>query len=269
MEFQLPVEVAKIAEGVSAEKRNELQTLLNQVFDGVSKMREQIDSVSVSNENDIVNMKLAGILRLGVEKVRLYAEKVFDAKSAEVKQQMLSYTTEDYLWLKAKQTMQILTKEIEENARWKEETRQRFDLEQKELEIQQRILKISSVAPFITRSEVEFMGNESFKAFYLGLEKSHNDRIEAERKADEERIAKEKAVALHNSRKEQILPYWLLIPFANRNDDFSTLTESEWEERFQWCVSEKKKDEANAILADVKTLLGKISVFITDKTSKL
>jgi hypothetical protein len=59
---------------------------------------------------------------------------------------MLSYKTEDQLWLKAKQTMQILTKEIEENARWKEETRQRFEAEQKELkaEINEEVITQSS-----------------------------------------------------------------------------------------------------------------------------
>lgn len=36
---KLPEELAQIANGVSAEKRNEVQTVLNQVFQGVSKMR--------------------------------------------------------------------------------------------------------------------------------------------------------------------------------------------------------------------------------------
>ena len=34
----LPEEVSKIAENVSAEKRNEVQSVLNHVFNGVSKM---------------------------------------------------------------------------------------------------------------------------------------------------------------------------------------------------------------------------------------
>ena len=113
----LPEEVSKIAENVSAEKRNEVQSVLNHVFNGVSKMREQLDSVIVADHNDKVNMKLANTIRLGVRQVRLEAEKTFDAKRSEVQAQMLSYKTEDQLWLKAKQTMQILTKEIEENAR--------------------------------------------------------------------------------------------------------------------------------------------------------
>lgn len=199
----LPQEVSQIAENVSVEKRNEVQSVLNHVFNGVSKMREQLETVVVQDENDKTNMKLANTIRLGVRQVRLDAEKTFDAKRAEVQAQMLSYKTEDQLWLKAKQTMQILTKEIEENARWKEETRQRFEAEQKELKTQQRMLQVSKVAPEMPRAEFENMSDESFAIFYAGIEKQYNDRIEAERKAEEERIAKEEAEA--EAREQQRL----------------------------------------------------------------
>jgi len=189
----LPAEVQQIAENVSVEKRNEVQSVLNHVFNGVAKKREQLETVVVADENDRVNMKLANTIRLGVKNVRLSAEKTFDAKRAEVQQQMLAYKTEDSLWMKAKQTMQILTKEIEENARWKEETRARFEAEQKELETQKRMLRVQKVAPEITRNEFENMSNEVFEKFATGLEKAYTDKIEAEAKAEEERIAKEKA----------------------------------------------------------------------------
>jgi len=191
----LPNEVAEIAKNVSVEKRNEVQTVLNHVFNGVAKMREQLDGVTVTDANDKVNMKLANTIRLGVRHVRLEAEKTFDAKRADVQQQMLSYKTEDSLWLKAKQTMQILTKEIEENARWKEETKERFEAEQKELKTQQRMLKVAKVAPEMLRSEFENMSDETFEMFFTGIEKAFNDKIEAEKKAEEERLAKEKADA--------------------------------------------------------------------------
>lgn len=196
----LPKEVAQIAENVSIEKRNEVQDVLNKVFNGVSKMREQLNSVTVSDHNDKVNMKLANTIRLGVRQQRLDAEKIFDAKRDEVQSKMLSYKTEDSLWLKAKQTMQILTKEIEENARWKEETKERYEAEQKELKAQQRLLKVSKVAPEIGRSEFENMSDETFEMFYSGIEKTYNERIEAEAKAEIERIARERAEAEERER---------------------------------------------------------------------
>lgn len=201
----LPAAVAQIAESVSVEKRNEVQTVLNHVFNGISKMREQLDSVAVVDENDKVNMKLANTIRLGVRQVRLDAEKTFDSKRAEVQQQMLSYKTEDQLWLKAKQTMQILTKEIEENARWKEETKERIEKEKKELRTEDRRLKVIQFVPTgtdMTTDSFSEMTDEMFTIFLSGLEKSHNDKLEAERKAEEERIAKEKAEAEAKAKME-------------------------------------------------------------------
>jgi serine kinase of HPr protein (carbohydrate metabolism regulator) len=76
-------------------------------------MREQLDSVNVADEFDKASMKVANTIRLNVRQVRLEAEKTFDKKREEVQAQMIGFKTEDALWLKAKQTMQILTKEIE------------------------------------------------------------------------------------------------------------------------------------------------------------
>lgn len=199
-QIQLPAEVMQIADNVSIEKRNEVQSVLNHVFNGVSKMREQLEAVVVENENDKTNMKLANTIRLGVRQVRLDAEKTFDAKRADVQAQMLSFKTEDQLWLKAKQTMQILTKEIEEAARWKEETKERFDLEQKELKTQQRMLQMAKVAPEISRVEFENMSDDGFAIFFAQIEKLYQDKIEADRKAEEERIAREKAEAEERER---------------------------------------------------------------------
>ena len=93
------------------------------------------------------------------------------------------------------------------------------------------MLQVSKFAPEITRPEFEYMSDETFSSFVLTLEKTYNDRIEAERKAEEkriadekkaeeERIAREEAQKLHEERKNQILPYWNFIPLGQRSMDF-------------------------------------------------
>jgi len=196
----LPSEVAEIAKNVSVEKRNEVQTVLNHVFNGVAKMREQLENISVKDQNDEVSMKLAGTIRLAVKRERLNAEKKFDAKRAEVQQEMLGFKTLDILYLKAKQIMQIQTKELEEIALFKEETKNRFEVEQKELKVQQRMLKVAKVAPEMARTEFESMSDETFEMFFTGIEKIFNDKIEAELKAEAERIEKEKAEIAERER---------------------------------------------------------------------
>ena len=77
----------------------------------------------VAGPDDKLGMKLANTARLNAKNARLAAEKIFDQKRDEVQAQMLSYQTEDKLWLKAKQTMIILFKEIEQAAEYKGENR--------------------------------------------------------------------------------------------------------------------------------------------------
>jgi hypothetical protein len=156
-------------------------------------MREQLDLVEVTSEDDKVNMKLANTIRLGVRDVRIDAEKSFDKKRSEVQGQMLSFKTEDQLWLKAKQVMQIMTKEIEANAKWKEETKIRFDLEAKELETQQRMIQVSKFDSEINRIEFEKMSSDSFDIFLSGVEAKFNKIIEEKKRIESERLAKIKA----------------------------------------------------------------------------
>jgi hypothetical protein len=163
-------------------------------------MREQLDAVTVADENDKASMKVANTIRLNVRQVRLDAEKTFDAKRADVQAQMIGFKTEDALWLKAKQTMQILTKEIEEIAKLKETTAERIAAERKELETQTRIAKVSKFNPELHRSEFENMSTEMFEMFLSGIEKSYNDKIEAEAKAEAERLAAIEADRLERAR---------------------------------------------------------------------
>jgi hypothetical protein len=196
----LPSELIEISKNVSEEKRLEVQSVLNSVFNGVSKMRNQLDNVTVTDEKDTVSMELSKTIRLNVRKVRLDAEKTFDAKRNEVQLQMLGFKTEDQLWLKAKQTMQILTKEIEDMALWKEKTKERYELEQKELKTQQRIIEVSKVAPQILRTEFENMTDEVFSIFLDSITKAYNEKLEADKKAEEERLAKIEAERIENER---------------------------------------------------------------------
>lgn len=202
----LPKEVQAIAKNVSPAKQSEVQSVLNKVFNGVAKMRDQIDLIKVEDQNDKYSMDLARTSRLAIRQERLEAEKTFDSKRAEVQQEMISFKTEDSLWLKAKQVMQIITKEQEEIARWKEETAKRFEAEQKELVIQQRISLVAKFLPEMERSEFESMSDKTFELFLSSIEKDFNDKIAAEKKAEEERIEKEKAEAdrIEKQRLENI-----------------------------------------------------------------
>lgn len=130
------------------------------------------------------------------------------------------------------------------------------DLEEKEkfAEIQEakRIealndLRVREIEPYIefVPYGIEFgkISEEDYQKLLSGAKLQKTAKEEAERRAEEERIAKEKAVQIHNERKDQLLPYWNFIPMEYRNDDFSTFTDEEWTDRLDWCKSEKQKDD--------------------------
>lgn len=227
MEYTFPKEIQSLAMQVDPDKRNEVQLVLNHVFEGVSKMEAQLKTVVVNDHTDKVGMNMARTIRLGVREERLDAEKKFDAKRAEVQHAMISFKTEDALWLKAKQTMQILTKAIEENAKYKEDTALRHAEEQKELKTQERVKQVAKFAE-VNRFEFENMGDNMFSTFLTGLEKAFNDKIEAERQAEEERLRQEKINRLHAERKESLIPYWDFVPVAYKSMNMGLGSEMEY-----------------------------------------
>lgn len=179
----LPEEVQILALRVSDEKREEVTNTLSQIFAGTADWKSQVEAIAVKDPSDKLGMNLAKTARLNAKNARLAAEKLIDQKRDDVQAQMLSFQTEDKLWLKAKQTMQILFKEIESMAEYKEKTAERFELEQHELKIQERLARLASVNPDITRQEIELMSDASFDAFLGGLVKAKED---AEKYAKEE-----------------------------------------------------------------------------------
>lgn len=196
----LPTEVKELAARVSYNKQSEVQTILQQIFIGTEDWEKQVDEIEVKDINDKMSIELAEVARKNSKLARLSAEKIFDAKREEVQKLKAEFDLEDKLWLKAKQVMQIKFKAIEEKAEWKANFVKRFEAEQKELRTQKRINEVSKYAE-INRIEFEGMSDESFDNFLKGLKSTHEAKIEAERKAEEERVKKDKADAEAREKK--------------------------------------------------------------------
>jgi colicin import membrane protein len=196
----LPVELNELAVKVSSSKQEEVQSVLQQIFIGTDDWEKQIDSIEIKGIEDKMGIELAEVARKNSKQARLNAEKIFDAKREEVKNLKAEFDLEDKLWLKAKQIMQIKFKAIEEKAEWKANYIKRHEAEQKELIIQKRINEVQKYAE-INRVEFESMSDQSFESFLNGLKSSYEAKIEAERIAEEERVAK--VLAEEKIREEQ------------------------------------------------------------------
>jgi hypothetical protein len=195
----LPIEVQELSKLVTVEKREEVVNTLNQIFAGTADWKAQVDAIEVKDINDVMSIKLADAARLNAKNARLAAEKIFDAKREEVQTQMQSFQTEDKLWLKGKQTMQILFKDIEDSAKYKAEFAKRYEAEQKELKTLQRMNKVQSLNPDLHRLEFENMSDESFDVFLKGIESAIEEKKETDRIAENQRL---EAIRLENERIE-------------------------------------------------------------------
>jgi hypothetical protein len=242
----LPTEVNELAVKVSANKQAEVQTVLQQIFTGTDDWEKQVDAIEVKDINDKMSIELAEVARKNSKQARLSAEKIFDAKREEVQNLKAEFDLEDKLWLKAKQVMQIKFKAIEEKAEWKANFVKRFEAEQKELRTQKRINEVSKYAE-INRIEFEAMSDESFDSFLNGLKSTYEAKIEAERKAEEERIAKEKADA--EAREQQRLENERLKAEAEKREKE---IEAERKANEQKLAEERAKAKAEADRIDAE-----------------
>jgi len=281
----LPPEVTELAERVSAEKKEEVNTVLNQIFAGTSDWKKQVEQIEVKDINDRMSMQLADVARKNAKDARLTAEKIFDAKRSDVQAKMQDYKTEDALWLKAKQTMQILFKDIEEAAKYKADFAVRFEAEQRELRTQQRLEKAMKFNPELTRYDIESMTDDMFNIFLTGLEKAHNDKIEAEKKAEADRLAKIKAEREEKAKLENEIRLQKLAEEQKKQEELKQLKAKEKAEKEAQKAPDKEKlehfakmidglialkidlknAEMSTILTDAKGLLEKTSKYIRTK----
>ena len=150
----LPQEVTVLAEKVASEKREEVNTLLNQLFSGTENWKQQIAAINVKDHTDTMAMSMADTARLSVKKARLEAEKLFDAKRDEVQRLKSEFDLEDKLWLKSKQIMQEMFKSMEQELEYKANTAKRYEIEQKEKRTQERLEKVIVFNPTVSRFDV-------------------------------------------------------------------------------------------------------------------
>jgi hypothetical protein len=239
----LPNEVQELAVKVSADKQKEVSNVLTQIFTGTADWKQQADSIVVKDINDKMSIQMADAGRRNVKTARLAAEKIFDAKRDEVQQIKAEYDLEDKLWLKAKQTMQLLFKDVENTFEYKAKFAERYEAEQKELRTQNQIEKVKPFAE-LNRFEFENMSEEMFTIFLTGTEKSYDDWIEAEQKAEDERIEQGRILQLYAERKEAIMDLWPYVLPEDKHANLGHLDDQGWAIFTQNLNNAKLKKEA-------------------------
>lgn len=108
--------------------------------------------------------------------------------------------------------------------------------------------RVAALTPYdVANASVLSLGTMSeqvWKTFFDGAVSAYNAKKDAEKRAEEERLAAQAAKALHEARKSEILTLWAYMPEDKRDTDFSELSDELWAQTKIWL--QKQKDKADA-----------------------
>lgn len=85
------------------------------------------------------------------------------------------------------------------------------------------------------------MDEQTWNNYLLGVKESIRLREEAEKKAEEERIERERIQKLHDERKNAIMDLWTYVPEDDKKANFGTWTQENWIKLLNFC-NKKKAD---------------------------
>jgi len=90
--------------------------------------------------------------------------------------------------------------------------------------------RLALISPYMETPPLglDLINEDTFQIMLLGAKKSHEDRMEAERMAEESRIEAERIKKLHHERRELMLPVYQFWPGVEKNPDFGLMTNKEF-----------------------------------------
>lgn len=237
---QLPTEKSsRIIEG--------LQTFLS----GISSYEQTAATIVVTDPEDARGMKAAREIRLTVRDIRLKCADYVKAERAKVQARMADDKLEDGVLLKSLQIIEQTAKNIEAKLEHQEKFKERWEHDRRVQLRQERAAIIEPYRAYLPNyadlSDFSIQDFEKIIEHGKVSQRMEQERIEAERKAEEQRIAQAKAEAqrrkdLITVRRASLMPY----PFGNGsayNDErIFEMTRKEFEEFLE---AAKTKHEAH------------------------
>ncbi len=235
----LPDEVQSLAVALPDKKQEEVSKTLQNIFRGTAEWKKQVEGITVQGIQDTMSMSMAKEARLHVKNKRLEFSKILDAKRKEVQMAKLAFDTEDKMWLKVKQIMEIQLKELEQIAQHKEEYIKRAEAEQKRLRDEARLAECRQYNPQIELYEVEPLSDDIYKHFLASLKSAHEKQIELEKQAEQERLEREKKDRLQKERLTECKG--LTMFFDVTETDLGGMTRQEYG-KFRKSLEDKKEE---------------------------
>jgi len=196
---------------------------MTKMLGGFEDAFNEVISEAESGEITPELMAKAKRLRLDIGKIRIKTGKLKDKEKEEARRESKAIQGVHNILVWAVKDKEDKLKEIEKHYERIEEQR----IEQLQSE------RVEALSPYVEDAEERRLGDmdtDVWEAYFNGKKQQYLDRVEAERKAEEERKEKERIAAIRAEREKQLRPYFQFVP--DNHPDFGELEDSEWEDFF-------------------------------------
>jgi colicin import membrane protein len=202
------------------EKASRIIEGLQSFLSGISSYEQTAATIVVTDPEDARGMKAAREIRLTVRDIRLKCADYVKAERAKVQARMADDKLEDGVLLKSLQIIEQTAKNIEAKLEHQEKFKERWEHDRRVELRQERTAMIEPYRAYLPNYAdlADFTEQDFEKIIEHGkvAQRMEQDRIEAERKAEQDRIAQANAEAekrkdIITKRRTALMPY----PFGN------------------------------------------------------
>jgi hypothetical protein len=220
---------------LSKDKQVAVKSSFEEFLTKANEYAKIIQSLEIKDVNDKEGLDQARKARLFLKNQRGDAKRLTESKRNEIKAAKLEWDLLDKAWLKSFQFVEGVYKSLEEQAEEKEKYVEILEAKRKEEVRANRWKQLSEYMDF-EPAGLDIMTDDVFGHVLNGAKAEKQARIEAEKKAEEERLEKIRIQNLVSEREAHIRPVYdfFEVP-AMQNLD--TLTEEEFNQK----LSEAKK----------------------------
>lgn len=219
-------------------EQNKVQELLSHFgtdFNEARQVAEASKGIVVTSEDQIEQMAEARKARLSLQKIRVRVEHT----RKELKEQALR---EGKAIDGAANIIKAIIVPIEEHLEKQEKFAEEMAIKRQQERLQTRIDQLSPFVDDISVYDLSGMHEDTFKTLLENCKVAHQQKIDAEKKAEADRIEADRKYKLHNTRKEQLIPYWIFLKGDQISLDFGELSEDEFRIIFNEAKAAQKAD---------------------------
>lgn len=220
--------------GLEATTAKSIQESMQPFFEETQRWKEKAFALVVTDVNQKAEMKMAGEARKALKAIRVSADK----KRKELKEDSNRYgkaVQEVYNFIEAQ--IEPIETHLELQEKFAE-----IEAEKEKQRIKsERLEKLMPYDVAVNSDLIAAMDESMWLNYFNGVVKTHEDRIEAEKQAELERLENERLDKLENERRIEVAPF---AQFITTNSDLRIMSDEDYTNLLNALKAAKSEHEA-------------------------